>query len=259
MSALDDIDQVLSDAPEVEADRDKLEQITDLLTGKTELPEGATAEELIGDDETEVKQETAEESGAEDENLHGVDYDAEIPLSDGSKIKLGELKDHYQSAQKHRLDVIERENAVMARMNELSELAQHVQLPPQQVAMIKQQQEQYLMTEHQRMLEAIPEFREQAAFTAARNAIQDMAAEYGIQDQVAQITDHRIVKMLHDYARLRGQIKAAKENVKPLRSSEPVAKQKAAGKPDMAALMANKAKQTRNRGDQLAAINALLK
>jgi hypothetical protein len=257
MSALDDIDQVLSDAPEVEAGRDKLEQITDLLSGKTELPEEATAEELIGDDET--TEEAVEQDTTEAEKPDGVDYSAEIPLSDGSKIKLGELKDHYQSAQKHQLEVIERENAVMTRMNELSELAQHVQLPPQQVAMIKQQQEQYLMAEHQRMLDAIPEFRDKAAFTEARNAIQDMAAEYGIQDQVAQITDHRIVKMLHDYARLRGQIKAAKENVKPLRSSEPQAKQKPAGKPDMAAIMANKAKQTGNRGDKLAAINALLK
>ena len=249
---LDEIDAII-DEPAMDMHKSTVEKITDILAGDDdEIPEGVAAEEQAGDSET-------EEAEAAEVETPSVDYALEVPLQDGSKIKLGELKDHYQSAQKHQMEVIERENAVMARMAELSELAQHVQLPPQAVQQIRQQQERYLLGEHQRMLEAIPEFKDATVFTQAKQAIQELGAEYGIADQIGQISDHRIVKLLHDYARLRGQIKAAKENVKPLRSSEPAAKQKAVVKPDQAAMAAKQARTSGNIADQIKAISALIK
>jgi len=247
--AMAEVEALLTEEPD--SNQDALEQVTELLQ-----PEGVAATEPVGDDDTD---EETLEAEPEAEVPDGVDYSAEIPMSDGSRVKLGELKDHYQAHQKHTLELQERENALMNQMNELSAVSQHVQLPPEQLAVIKGRQEEHLKREHQRMLDVIPEFRDQTAFTEAKKGIESLAAEYGIQDAVAQIADHRIVKLLNDFARLRSGIKAAKDNVKPLRSKDPKAQNRAAGKIDPAQQAAQRAAQTGRRADQISAVSALLK
>ena len=254
MSDLDQIEDLLTEEPDT-GPGDTLDQIDDLLSGKEpKAPEGEQAAEPTGDSETE--EEGTEE--AQEEIPDGVDYDLVVPISNGEPVTLGQLKDAYQDQQRITLEVQERENAIMAQMNELQEMSQHVQLPPERLAAIKQRQEQYLMQEHGRMLEAIPEFKDQAAFSEAKKAIDALAADYGISEEVGKIANHKIVKLLNDFAKLRQGIRAAKDNVKPLRGKDPKARNKAAGKPNPAALAAQKAKQTGSKSDQLAAIDALL-
>jgi hypothetical protein len=248
------IDQV-EDLLEAEVDLgqgDSVEDVAKLLQD----PEGGQAAEPIGDDETE--QEAAPEEAPEPEKDDGVDYSAEIPMSDGSKVNLGALKDAYQDSQAQTLAIQERENVVMSQMNELQEMSQYTQLPPEKMQAIKQQQERYMNEQHGLMLEAIPEFKDQATFAEAKKGIEALATEYGISDAVAQIADHKIVKLLNDFAKLRQGIKAAKDNVKPLRSKEPKSRNRAAGKVDATTAAAQQAAKTGSRSDQIRAINELL-
>jgi hypothetical protein len=241
------IDEALA-APEVEADA--LDQIDDLLNE----PEGVQAAEPTGDSDTE--EEGTEET--QEETPDGVDYDLAVPIANGDPVTLGQLKDHWQDSQKNIVELQERENAVMQQMNELQEMSQYTQLPPEKLAVIKQQQEQYLAKEHSLMLEAIPAFKDQTAFVEAKKGIDALATEYGIQEQIANVSDHRIVKMLHDFATLKSNIKSAANNVKPLRSKTPQSRNKAAGKVDAATAAQLRAAKTGNPQDQLAAIDALL-
>lgn len=237
-----------------EAPQDKIEQISDLLMGKALPAEEPTAEVPTGDSETESEAQPEPEAEVPD----GIDYAKEVPLRDGTKVTLGELKDHYQDRQARILETQERENALNTQMQELTDLAQYVQLPPQQMEVIKARQEQYLTQQHQLMLQAMPELNDKAAFTKAKQGIMSLASEYGVQDIVANVSDHRVVKLLKDFVELRDSIKAAKDNVKPLRSSEPKAVNKPAGKPDAAAQAALRAATTHKMGDQIAAISALI-
>ena len=246
-----EIDEIIESAPDTSPEMDAFQQVEELLNPTEE----SAVEEPVRDDET---SEEPLEAEPEAEMQDGIDYSVEVPMSDGSKVKLGELKDHYQDAQRHVLELQERENAVMAKYNEVNELAQYTQLPPQQLETIRRQQQDYLQQEHQKMLAAIPELADQAQFVKVKEGIYNLAAEYGITDLVSQVTDHRVVKMLNDFSKLRNSIKAAKDNVKPLRSKEPKASNKAGGKADAATNAINRAKETGRTGDQIAAINALL-
>ena len=253
-SILEQINDLIAAEPE-EGKPDEVDQVAELLSGK-DLPEEATAVEPGGD--TENEEEAAEEEAPEEEAPEGVDYAAEIPMSDGSKVTLGALKDAYQDQQKQVLDIQERENTLMARYSEMQELSQYTQLPPAKLESIRQQQQQYLQKEHELMLQVLPELNDRTQFEASKGRIVTLAKEYGIEEAVGKITDHRIVKLLHDFASLKHQIRTAKDNVKPLRSKDPKARNRAAGKIDAATAAAQKANETGSMADQISAVSALL-
>ncbi len=187
-----------------------------------------------------------------------IDYEQEIPLSSGTKVKLGELKDFYQAQDQKVAELIERENAMLAKAAEVNDYLELLeQIPEAQKAQIRQQQEQLLMTEHKLMLDAIPEWKDQGQFAAGKERIFNLAREYGIQQHLERVSDHRILKMLNDYARMREAVKAAREKVAPAKAPDPKGKQ-SAPKPQLAGLV-QKAKQTGSEADQMAAINTLLR
>jgi len=229
---------------------DTVQQVSDLLTGNDPETEQVAAPD--GDVE-------AVEGAPEAEESSGVDYDQEVPMTDGSKVKLGELKDYYQQYQSKQLEFQERENALMTKQQQIEELSNFVQLPKHLMERIKADQQQYLEQQHYLMLEAMPELRDKVAFTQAKEAIFDMAKEYGVQDIIGRVSDHGVVKMLNDFVKLRSGIKAAKGAVKPIRAAEPQSKKAPLGKPDAFTQAAEKAKQTGNRHDQVAAISALFR
>lgn len=249
---LTQIEDIIDSEPDSAPSQDKLEAVTDLLSG---TPEEATAVEPVGDDET--NEEAPDEIPAEVPD--GIDYSAEVPMQDGSKVTLGALKDAYQDSQRNVLELQERENALMVKYNEVNELSQYTQLPPERLEAIKQQQQQYLQQQHEQMLAVMPELNDQAVFTKTKEGIMNLASEYGVQEIVAGVSDHRVVKLLNDFVKLRNSIKTAKDNVKPLRSKEPKAINKSVGKVDAATNAAQRAAQTGNRRDQQAAVEALLK
>jgi hypothetical protein len=253
---LGQIDEIIEDAPD-SGQQSEVDQITELLAAPSPEPEGVEVDEPVREDDTD-QEEAAQEEAVEVEIPDTVDYKAEIPMSDGSKVSLGELKDHYQDQQGKILEMQERENAIAAQMNEVQEMAQYAQLPPEKVEQIRQEKQRYMSNQHEMMLKTMPELNDQAQFTAAKTRMFELAKEYGVVEEVGNWSNHKLIKLLNDHAKLREGIKSATSNVKPLRKREPTAKTKSVGKVNKVDALAKQARQSGSKGDQIAAIEALL-
>ena len=103
-------------------------------------------------------------------------------------------------------------------------LSQVQQQTQQEAAMRQQALQQSLAKEHEKLLGARPEWRDQAAFTKARDEMTQYARSLGFQDaELSQIFDHRYMLILSDAARYR-QLQAAKPEVlKQVRQAPPMA------------------------------------
>ena len=249
---LSQIDDIIDSEPDSAPSQDKLEAVTDLLSG---TPEEATAVEPVGDDET--NEEAPEEIPAEVPD--GIDYSVEVPMQDGSKVTLGALKDAYQDSQRTDMERQERENALFRKEMDLNDLLPFVQLPPEKAEQVKQDQEAYMRQQHQLMLEMVPEMADQTQFVARKQSIEAHAKEWGIERHVDRLTDAVLVRYVNAMAKREEGMRSAAQNVKPLRSKEPRAVNKSVGKVDAATNAAQRAAQTGNRRDQQAAVEALLK
>lgn len=238
------------DEPIVDTDtRSPLEQIEQLLR----QPETATdTVDPVGDDET-TELETAP-------TPEKVDYSVEIPMADGSKVKLGELKDFYQQQQQHVLDQVERENAALLKQEQAELLLSYVRDLPPHVAQAAQQQAQADFQQGlTRLNDLIPETKTGDGMKRVRDSIHDLVKEYGQSTRWAdRIQDPIAIKMLNDYARLKASIKEARANVKPLRaeSPRPAGKVAPVSKLDKAI---EAAKRSRNPDDQARAVEILLR
>lgn len=236
----------------------ELEQVENLLSGKQpeRAPDTAPGREPAAAKESDADADTDPETGNPDAAT--VDYTQEIPLSNGTKVTLGELKDAYQTFDAKELALIERENKVMSQFNQLQELGQYLNLPPEERQKIQQQQAEHMHAQHGLMLEAIPEWKDKAAFESGRAAIFELGKEYGVD--LSQVADHRVVKMLNDFTRLKAAIKTAKATVKAVKSSEPKAipKQVQHKATELSNAVAT-AKRTGNIADQLSAVDMLIK
>jgi hypothetical protein len=152
----------------------------------------------------------------------GIDYALEVPMPNGEPVTIGALKDAYQQQEKRLVEVQQRETAILHRQQELSELARYVeQLPPELVQSVKAQQERYLREQYDLMVEAIPEWKDAAAFKSGRDAIVEMADEYGITDLIQGVADHRLVKFLKDVAELRALVQRGRDKVAPKATAAP--------------------------------------
>jgi hypothetical protein len=215
---------------DLEPNASALEQVEALLSGKTideptapeTAPDPAPGGDAAAAKESEVETDEGEPETEDPEDAKAF-YAQTFKLSDGTEMTVGEAKDLAQDFTTRQVDLIERENSLMTRTNELNELGQYLNLPPEVRERIQQQQMQHLTTQHHAMLAAIPEFKDQAVFEKGRLAMFDLGHEYGVD--LSKVTDHRVVKMLYDFTRLKAGIKSARENVKPIRTPEPKAKQ----------------------------------
>lgn len=231
---------------------DPLDQIDALFNS---LETGSPA----GGDGGDTEQPEPETADAEQPEKAAIDYSAEVPMADGSKVKLGELKDYWQQQQQHVADLIERENQTLVQQEHAELLLSYVQdLPPHvRQAALQQAQEDYT-SGLQRLQSMIPETKTDAGMIRVKESIHGLVSEYGVNPRWAdKITDPVAIKMLHDYARLKASIKAAKDNVKPLRSDAP--KGKRPGAEDATAAAVQRAKLSNSQDDKLAAIDKLLR
>lgn len=244
--------------PENEPKLSELEQVEALLSGKQpeRAPDTAPGREPAAAKESETDADADPET--DDPDAKTVDYTQEIPLSNGTKVTLGALKDAYQAFDTKELALIERENNVMSRNRELQELAQYLDLPPQKRAEIQRNQAEFMREQHTLMLDAIPEWKDQAAFEKGRAAIFQLGKEYRVD--LSQIADHGAVKLLYDYHRLREAVKAAKATVKAVKTTEPKAipRQVQHKASELSNAVAT-AKRTGNIADQLSAVDMLIK
>jgi hypothetical protein len=69
-------------------------------------------------------------------------------------------------------------------------------------ALQEQQQRETIATEYQRLLEVVPEWRDETKFKAAAAKMQEAGTTYGLSaEEIAGVTDHRLIRILHDAAR----------------------------------------------------------
>jgi len=205
--------------------------------------------------------EKGEGSDAEAPEKDGLDYGMKVPITGGDPVTLGDLKDAYQSQKSSQLELIERENSILRDREQanmllsyVADLPEHVKQAAAQQAVVDYRQQMAILTE------AIPEARTPEGAAHMKDVIYALTAEYGVaRRDVDQIKNAVTVKMLYDFARLRADIKAARANVKPLRSETPKATQAAQQTSNPVQRAIDRAKQTRNSGDETAAIDALLR
>jgi hypothetical protein len=239
---------------------DETEAVSSLLSGEPEKakPEAPEKDHAEGEEAAEPEKEPA---AADEPEKDEVDYGMKVPITGGEPVTLGELKDLYQGRHAAQLELIERENGVLREMEKSAMLLQYVHDLPEHVREAASQQAVAdYQREMQTLVSIVPELKTEEGSRAVKDAIYSLAAEYGVQRRdIDQIKHAVTVKMLYDFARLRGDIRAAKANVKPLRSTEPAGKRPSSSHQPEAQQLAARAKQTRNSGDELAAIESLLR
>jgi hypothetical protein len=228
----------------------ELEQVEGLLSGQG----------TDGESQAEPQAEMPNDAPKEAERP-GIDYEVEIPMADGEKVKLGALKDFYQGQATAKLELIERENQVLKVKEEAEYLLSYIeQLPPEVRARAEQQAVYDYQREMKLLKDAIPEVQTKEGGARVKESIYALAKEYGIDPhRIDQIKDHVTVKVLYDFARLKASIKEAKANVKPLRSPDARPTQASKQTPNELQAKIARAKQTRNSVDEVQAIDALLR
>lgn len=197
-----------SEGPEAEL-AVELDQIEAILNGTAEMPEQqADAPET-------------EEAAAAPEKA--IDYELDIPMPDGAEpVKLGALKDFYQQASQHKLSMIEAEQALATKRAEAETLLSYVQhMPPEVQRLAMEQQREDFNQNMARLNELLPETKSEAGLHRLKDQVVGLVKEYGKSAAwVDRIMDADSLKMLRDFAELKATIKAAKDNVKPLRTDQ---------------------------------------
>lgn len=242
-----------------QSDLDEIAGVEALLSGEPEKAPEPVAQEAANPEAAAPEKEEGDGNAPEKEQ---IDYELLVPITGGEPVKLGELKDAWQNQQSTKLELIERENAVVREREQANLLLSYIdQLPPHVVEAAKERAVVDFQRELAILHEAIPEARTPEGAKAMKESIYRLADEYGVPKQaIDQIKNAVTVKMMYDFARLKDSIKAAKANVKPLRSES------ANGRPGVPASSKSdiqgkidRAKQTRNSADETAAVDALLR
>jgi len=191
----------------------------DLIEDLFKIPDESQTAKPPAEGDLEGEPEVTEPQETEEEEEVAVDYTLEVPIVNGEKLTVGELKDYYQAQQKAQTDFIDRENKMMKQYEEVRQLTEQLGVvPPQAIEHARHQLQETVKQEFQAMLDVIPQWKDAVEFSKGRDAIYDLAKSYGIERDIGKVVDHRVIKMLFDYSRLRGDIKSAKEQVKPLPS-----------------------------------------
>lgn len=206
-------------------------------------------------------------------------YEMEVPLNDGSGryLSVEDLKAGYLAGEAGTLDAerhefnrdkalheqerIEHENRILASTRELQGIMALVTqaLPADQLRAYRQQAMDRAAVEAQRLQEAMPQFRDRNVYQGWLKDAQGLLTGYGFSvPETTNIADHRIYKLLDDHMRLKARV-AALETIPPNEAKPPkTIRRQAPGRGSGKAAKVEKAKQTRDRGDQVTAVRALI-
>lgn len=239
--------------------RQNLETISRIINGEDEQPDGDELPE--GEDGAPLPGERDDQEDGEGKprpKLKSLDqlakvlkldpadlYEIEVPLRAGSEkkaMKLGELKDYFDSQDDHRLQRLEwdeergRQEAALAR--DRAELSDILKLVPQDkldskiLEGIRRRQDNLVLTERRRTLERIPSWRDEESRARDLEAIAEHLRDYGFPASVlATITDHRMLAYMRDNVLRMRRINEALERVKPHRGATLPRSRSSAGAP----------------------------
>ena len=212
--------EVAPAAPETETpetdDRSALEKVEALLAGPTSgEPEKAapTADTTEPWDLSSL----AEKLQAPPEKLYAV----KVPIADGETRTLGELKDGYKTAKvletERETFHVERTAYQTEQRQTAAELQQVLQaLPPQAltpelIAQARAQLAEKATRDRAKLLELVPEWRDDLKRAADQATIEEYVAGYGFtKDDLAGVADARLHKLLRAAALREKELKVAK-------------------------------------------------
>lgn len=218
-----------------------------------EAPEGDDQEEPEGDQE------------GEEEPENNIDYDQEVPMPDGREATtLGALKDRVIELERTEEQIINRENDLMKRSDELTQALQLAggELPPELKQQMQALQHTHLQRESDAMFESIPAWKDPAVMKEDRKSLVKLGTTYGLSHkEISGIMDHRLIKLMHDHVRLLGAQQKGKDNLKRLSAVKPKK-----GRTKQIDSKANKlnqqvadASKSRNQDTKMDAFDALIK
>ncbi len=237
---------LLTDTPLVE-DRDKDDQVDGKPADDPTPPRGSSDQLddvsalLVDPDEKDTHTDGAAGAGGKAETLAdlaeqlGVKpddiYKLKIPMrDDGTMVTLGALKDQAGKAldlDEQSAEIEERrtafENDMLRSRQQLNDIVSLLpEVPPALVEQARAAQIEVTDRERNALLEIMPAWRDDAVYQSARDDILAAVADYGFQRfDLDSVVDHRLTKLLHDFAGMKQRIAAANAKAKELRDALP--------------------------------------
>lgn len=239
-------------------EKSKYELIDDLILGNEN-------EAMPIDQDTQLEGDAPDEDASHDAPEPvappSIDYDQEIPMPDGKEpVKLGKLKDAFVEQERTMNQLQSQQNEIMVQRKNLSDLVNAIglqNLSPQVQQQIQQFKVVNSMRENELMLAAIPEWKESTVFQSDRAEMVELSSQYGLTElDVNNLDDHRWIKMLLDYSKLKQKVKKTQqtfENNTPKPSPKRhISKQK------MSQQRIDQVKKNGSQADKLALIDQLI-
>ena len=203
----------------------------------------------------------------------------EVPLNDGTGryLSVEDLKAGYLAGEAGSLDAekhafardkalheqerIEHENKILRSSRELQDVMALVTdlVPSDRLAAYQKAASDRAVVEAQRLVEAMPQFRDPTVYAGWMKDATGLLGSYGFtQAEANNIADHRIYKMLDDFKRLRARVKEL-EAIPDDIPRPPRAKTRR-GAPSRSGVSAavERAKQTGAKADQVTAARMLI-
>ena len=262
-------------APPAEGSQAQLDEVSKLLADPEKEPKtppagGDAAGAGDGDPAGEAPKtlaEFAEVAGLKIEDIYKLD----VPMRDGLEpLTLGALKDKAMKAGDLEIastEIEERrskyENDMIRSRGELNAIvAMLPEIPPELVAKARDAHIENLQTERQALLDVKPEWADDAVYERAQADILEAVGDYGFtRTDIDLVIDHRLTKLLHDFAGMKTRIAAANAKAKEIRDNKPrggkrVNEQTRAATGRKAAI---ENARTGNMGDKVAAVSQLLR
>lgn len=167
--------------------------------------------------------ELAESAGLTTEQI----FELQVPMPDGAEpIKLGQLKDsaaEFATLGEQTTELDDRrqdfENEMIRARQELTEVIQLLpEVPPELIAQAKAKHTAHLDAERQALLGVKPEWADPKVYAAAQDEILEAVADYGFhRADLDLVLDHRLTKLLHDFAGMKARIGRANAAMKEVR------------------------------------------
>jgi hypothetical protein len=261
-------DQETADTPEVATEESSEiglnDDDLDALIGESQKEDEDQESESDPDpDESLDPKALAEKLGIGVDEIYGIKFNYG---DDGESLSLGELKDLgvrvktiEQEAETLEVDRISLENDNMTSRAEIQNIVSLLPMDaitPQLVAAARQQHDNLVRDERVALLSAIPAWNEPGAELAARGEILENLKQYGFREvEVNHMMDHRLIKMVHDFTRLKSRLLPKTEEVRSLRKSGRL--NKPARDRSGESRRVTKAKAIGKTGDVRGAINAI--
>ena len=268
-------DQVVDNKPTKDAPKDdptpprgsdeQLDEVSALLVDP-EKPDTHTDGEAGAGGDTKTLAGLAERLGVKPDEI----YKMQIPMrDDGTMVTLGELKDQAGKAldlDAMTVEIDERrtafENDMLRSRQQLNDIVSLLpEVPPALVERARAAQIEVADRERNALLEVMPAWRDDAVYQSARDDILAAVADYGFQRfDLDAVVDHRLTKLLHDFAGMKKRIAAANAKAKEIRDALPKGGKRVSEKAtrkrtrDAAAEKA----RTGSTGDKVAAVGQLL-